>query len=58
MCALCKGTRLYLPKGAQEPQDCLWCEAADKATRGPRHVSPALPAQANDNPDLDQPIPF
>lgn len=58
MCQLCRGTRLYLPKGAQEPEDCPWCDAADKDRIERRKVKPAPPRAANDDLDLDAPIPF
>lgn len=59
MCNLCRGTRLYLPKGAQEPEECPWCEtAADKTRHPPRKAPPALPRAANDDLDLDAPILF
>jgi hypothetical protein len=58
MCQLCRGTRLYLPKGAQEPEDCPWCDAADKDRIERRKAKPAPPRAANDDLDLDAPIPF
>lgn len=59
-CSVCHGKRLYMPRGAIEPESCPWCDAwlekmraeADKTARPPR------PANDRGPFPLDTPIPF